>query len=70
MGDKIKIVLNDAGIREILQSQGVASELQKQALAIATRSGGSSDGIYISNNRANISVRASNKDNSLLKSVR
>lgn len=75
----LKIKLNGAGVRELLQSPEMQKELTKHATAIRQRAGdGYEQDIFIGKNRANAMVSAESakarrqnmKNNTLLKAVR
>ncbi len=76
---KTKIVLNSAGVREMLKSPEMQAMLSERAQAIAKRAGnGYETDVFVGKNRANASVFASTgkaarddmKNNTLLKAVR
>lgn len=76
---KMRIELNSAGVRELLQSSAMAAVCMQQALAIAGRAGpGYSVSTFTGATRVNASVRTETaeamkdnmKNNTLLKAVR
>ena len=79
MAKKTKIVLNSAGVREMLKSPEMKALLSERAHTIAGRAGtGYETDVFTGRNRANASVFASTKEafsdnlknNTLLKSLR
>lgn len=76
---KTKVVLNKAGVRELLQSEWIKGVLQEHANNIATRAGdGYATSAYTGKNRANVSVypetfeayKDNLTNNTLIKSLR
>lgn len=79
MADKVKIVLNTAGVRELLKSQELMAVCSEHADTIAQRCGsGYETSTYTGKNRVNAMVAASTyqakadnmKNNTILKAVR
>lgn len=55
---KLRIQLNHAGIRQLLQSDGVVEVLKKKGEAVAAAAGpGHEVQVYIGKNRARVTVR-------------
>lgn len=76
---KMKLKLNNSGVRALLQSNEMRAVLEKQATAIRNRVGvGYKQDTYVGKNRANAMVwadthqakRDNMKNNTLLKAVR
>lgn len=78
MSDNVKVVLNSAGVRELLKSDWIIGICQEQADAMARRAGsGYETSAYTGRNRVNVSVfpksktaeRKNLKNNTLLKAM-
>ena len=78
MSEKVKVVLNRAGVRDLLRSDWIMGICQDEASAMAQRAGtGYSTSQYTGQNRVNVSVypksesayRKNMKSNTLLKAM-
>lgn len=65
---KVKVVLNHAGVRELLKSPEMKSIVESHAEAIAGKSGGQVE-TYIAQTRVVAEVSGDDGNNSLLKAV-